>query len=453
MSFILPLVLACQGPDPLLQAETEWIQDITMQSSEAIPSVLTVTFTTPESAAARVVYGAAQPGERTTALSIGTQHTHHLLGLAPLSDVQLQIEVEVDGVAHQSGALSAQTGQILPETPLPEVTINNYAPAEHATFLISIFSDPSYIIMMNLDGTVYWSLQVGPESERSGLGCQPVVEEGLIYFNSFEFDGWNGGRIESVALDGSPVAELDTEGAHHFFERLDDGALIWMAIEPREVDGMGDVVGDKIMRQDADGTQTTLFSAWDHLTVYKTETWERPLYAEGADWTHGNGLTYDAARESLLVSMGGTDTVIELSTEGEVLRLLGGQNAVDGDYQFNPPSAAFSYPHGPHFSADGELMMMSTVSDRSKLVGYEIDDQQQSLRETWSYGEELGQVVQVLGEVEELPDGNRLVSWGSLGTLQVITPDGEVLWEAQTAFGSLIGQAHLLESPYRLWSP
>jgi len=449
----LSLLLACQSPDPLLQAETEWIQDITVQTSEAIPSVLTVGFTTPESVTAWVEYGADQAGERATTGSTGTQHTHHLLGLAPLTDAQLQIVVEVDGEVHQSGALSAQTGQILPETPLPEVTINNYAPAEHATFLISIFSDPSYVVMMDLDGTVHWSLQVGPESERSGLGCQPVVDEGLIFFNSFDFDGWNGGRIESVGLDGSPVAAVDTEGAHHFFERLPDGSLVWMAIEPREVSGMGDVVGDKIMRQAPDGTLTTLFSAWDHLTVYKTDTWDRPLYAEGADWTHGNGLTHDAARDTLLVSMGGTDVVVELSTEGEVLRLFGGQSAVDGDYQFNPPSSAFSYPHGPHFSADGELMMMSTVNDQSQLVGYEIDDEQQSLRATWSYGAGMGKVVQVLGEVEALPDGNRLVSWGSLGTLQVITPAGEVLWEAQTEFGSLIGQAHLLESPYRSWSP
>ena len=139
MSPVLLLMLGCQPSDPLAAAETAWIGDITVQTSDAVPTVLTVGFTTPESATAWVAYGTEQAGERTTAPSTGTQHTHHLLGLAPLTDAQLQIVTEVDGVEHRSGVLSEQTGQILPGTPLPTVTINDYAPFEHATFLLYVF--------------------------------------------------------------------------------------------------------------------------------------------------------------------------------------------------------------------------------------------------------------------------------------------------------------------------
>lgn len=449
---MLLIVLACQSPDPLEAAETEWIGDISVQTSTAIPAVLTVGFTTPPGATAWVEFGAERTDERLTPQSTGSEHTHHLLGLPPLTAAQLQIVVEVDGEEHRSGLLSEQTGQILPSTPLPEVTINSYAPSEHAAVLISLFSDPTHVLMMGLDGTVFWSMQTGESGERGGLGCQPAMSEGLVFFNSFEIDGWAEGLIESVALDGSPVAQVETPGAHHFFERLPDGTLAWMAIEPREVDGMGTVVGDQIMLQSPDGEPESLISLWDHLSLYETPTWKQPAY-DGADWTHGNGLTYSEARDAFLISTGGTDVILEVGSDGEVLRMIGGVEAVDGDYTFNPPNTAFSYPHGPHFSATGELLLMSTVNSRSRLVGYEIDDEQRRLTESWSFGEDRKSVVQVLGEVEELPDGNLLVSWGSLGTLQVVTREGEVLWEAQTGFGSLIGQAHLLESPYRAWSP
>lgn len=449
---MLLIFFACQSPDPLEQAETEWIEDITVQTSAAIPAVLTVGFTTPADATAWVEFGAENSTERLTPQSQGAAHTHHLLGLPPLTDAQLQIVTVVDGEEHRSGVLVEQTGQLLPSTPLPEVTINNYAPSPHAAVLISLFSDPTHVLMMGLDGTVFWSIQTGASGERGGLGCQPAMSDGLIFYNSFEIEGWAEGFIESIALDGSPVAQVETPGAHHFFERLPDGTLAWMAIEPREVDGMGTVVGDQVMIRSPDGTQRSLISLWDHLTVYETSTWEQPAYG-GADWTHGNGLTYSDDRDSFLISTGGTDLILEVTSDGELVRQIGGVEAVDGDYSFNPPNTAFSYPHGPHFSASGELLMMSTVNNRSRLVGYEIDDAQYRLTESWSYGEDRKSVVQVLGEVEELDDGNLLVSWGSLGTLQVVTPEGEILWEAQTGFGSLIGQAHLLESPYRVGSP
>ena len=93
---MLLILLACKSPDPLQEAETEWIGDITVQTSAMIPAVLTVGFSTPRDATAWVEFGVADSTERLTPASAGTDHTHHLLGLPPLTDAQLQIVVEID---------------------------------------------------------------------------------------------------------------------------------------------------------------------------------------------------------------------------------------------------------------------------------------------------------------------------------------------------------------------
>ena len=449
---MLFLLLACTGPDDrdlLHIAETEWIQDIDVQTAAAVPTVLTVTFTTPESVDAWVRYGEPGAEDRSTPPSTGQQHTHHLLGLAPLSEASLQIVVDTGSGERRSGQIAAQTGQLLPETPIPEVTLSGYAPDEHGTLLISLIGNPSALIMMGLDGTVHWSLITGEQDVRRGIGCQPAVEEGLLFYNTFNFADWGGGLISSVGLDGAAVETVETEGAHHFFERLPDGSLAWISTDTREWSGMS-VVGDQVVLRQPDGALTTLFSTWDHLTVSETSTWNNNAYEEGHDWSHGNGLSYNPAQDVLLFSTGSTDVIAEITPTGTLNRLFAGKNAIDGDYTISQPQETFSYPHGAHYSADGELMMMSTVSNRSRLVGYTIDESDRVLRESWSYGEDLNQTVQVLGEVSPLPDGNRLVSWGALGIVEVVTPDSEVLWRAETSFGHLIGQVHYLESPYGL---
>ncbi len=444
------LLLACTARDPLVSAETALITDISVDTAPSSPTVLEVSFTTAESVTAWVEFGDDLAAQSLT--STGTQHTLAVLGSPPLHEVTLQIVAELDGEQHRSGAFSATTGQLLTGTPIPEVTVSDYEGPPGATLLAMIFGNPGYLVMMDLDGTVHWSVAEDPSGAREGVGLVPMVEEGYILYNAFTIsENWAGGQIRRTTLAGEIVETIETEGAHHFFVRLPDGSLTWTALDVREHETYGAVVGDQLIRRSPDGTETTLFSTWDHLPVTQTETWAHEYYSEGSDWTHGNGLLFDEDRGSYLFSTAGADVLFEIDEDGGVLQLIGGQDAPLSDYTFEPPEATFHYPHGVSWSADDQLLMMSTEADLSRAIGFSVDEESGELEKTWSYGEALGVDVYALGGVRELPDGNLLVNWGSVGMVQIVSPEGDVLWEAKTPLENLFSEVWLLSSPYSRW--
>ena len=185
-----------------------------------------------------------------------------------------------------------------------------------------------------------------------------------------------------------------------------------------------------------------LFSTWEHLT-FQSNPSNLP------EWTHANGIEYSADRNSYLMSTAFADTLIEIDTEGNPLRIIGGYNSADSDYQFDNPDDTFSYPHGVRWTSKGDLLVFSTLDTVSKIIRYELDDETGTICKRWEFGADQGYEARLLGEVHELEDGNILVSWGSVGILQVIDPiTNTVLWEVQSALQEFPSQIHYLDTPY-----
>ena len=441
---MLIALLACSQPDPTspAEAETAWIEDISATTSAVIPTVIEVTFTSPEAGVGWVEFSAEAVGEQSTPRGeSGTAHRALVVGGA-LQDVQLQAVVEVDGERHVSGTFSAETGQLLPGTPVPEVTVSGYDGPEHAALLMSIYGSPGFMVMMDLSGEVLWSLEQG-DDDHNGIGLLPDGDR--LRFNLF-----GGGasditpQIVHIDLAGEEVDRFENPEAHHFFTIDNDETITWIQSEERAVDGVT-VRGDTLWSREPDGAELMLFSAWNSLTLpdITADTF--------MDWTHGNWVRWDSGRGSYLFSMANTNTVLELSPGGEPLRKFGGPGAVDAEYTFGSVEQAFAYPHGAPGAANGDLLVFSTADGISRAVRYDVDDELHKLTEVWSHGEELGLESLVLGEVQELPDGNILVSWGSIGMVQIVSPAGEVLWEMLTGLESFVTQLHLLSDPYTLW--
>jgi hypothetical protein len=118
------------------------------------------------------------------------------------------------------------------------------------------------------------------------------------------------------------------------------------------------------------------------------------------------------------------------------------------EYGFFDYNHAFTFPHGVHWTQNDELLVFSTFQNVSRAIRYSIDDEQKKLREVWSFGAEYGYNAHVLGSVEELEDGNILINWGSVGMLQIVSPQGIVLWEARTLLQTFINDVHILDGPY-----
>ena len=442
---MIVFLLACTPEattPPIEAAETEWIQDIAVSAGELVPTALSVTFSTPEAATSWVEFGLQSIDEfHTPTGSVDTAHSAAVIGVPPLSEVTMRVVVEIDGEQHTSGTFTHETGQLLPETPILEVVTNNYdGPA--TSLVMSIFGNPSTMVMMDLDGTITWSLPQGVDLISYGLAVEHVGD-GLMY-NEFELGRTGVGTIERIDFLGNPISTVETTEAHHFFTHGPDGELVWLVEEIRNIDGV-DVVGDAVMRRSVDGEESVLFSHFEDFTLPQLGN------AKSINWTHANWVDWDSARSTCLLSNARTNTIAELTAEGELVRIMGGPGAIDSEYVFGSVEQAFEYPHGPHWSDSGDLLVFSTVDGLSRAVQYELNEDQGQLKEVWSFGESYNYGSQVLGEVQELPDGNLLISWGSVGILQIVSPDREVLWEAQAPLLAFFNQTHVLSDPYTVW--
>jgi hypothetical protein len=258
-------------------------------------------------------------------------------------------------------------------------------------------------------------------------------------------DGSVEGDIDRIDQWGTLIERIDVPDAHHYFARPGGGQTLWLTGDTRQVSGIGQVRGDQVMITDADGESRVLLDLFDVLEVTASDLPE-DIY----DWSHANWLTYDARRDTFLVCAGFINTIVEFNITGEVLDVYGGLGAANGDYSFDPPGAAFDIPHGVHWADNGDLLMFA-ADDETRVVQalrYEVDAEARVMRRVWSHGAEEGREPQVLGELKQLSDGNLLVNWGSWGTIQIVSPEGELLYEALTDFLEFPGQIQLLESPY-----
>ena len=435
---LVAMLLACSTSVDKVNPDTNWINGVESSTSEEIPSVIEVSFSTPEPAVAWVEFGGDSLTRTTNVGEMSTEHNVAVVGASPLSEVMMRIVVQVDGEEHRSGIFTHTSGGLLPETPVFEIIVDNYDPPEEAVLLMSVYNKSSHMVMLNFDGEVVWSMKSGDADDGKGLGVQPV--DGEIQYNHFE-GVWDNGTIKRMSLSGKPIETIALLDSHHFFTVGPDGETVWIQHDVQTPKGDSPLVGDSLMVGTGDDAEM-LFSTWDHLT-FQIDPSNFP------EWTHANGVEYSADRDSYIMSTAFADTLIELDTEGNPLRIIGGYNSADSDYQFNSPDDTFSYPHGVRWTSKGNLLVFSTLDNVSKVIRYELDDETGTIWKRWEFGADQGYEARLLGEVHELEDGNILISWGSVGVLQVVDPtNNTVLWEAHSALKEFPTQVHYLDTPY-----
>lgn len=452
---MLLLMLAC-APDrvgsPVTtdpeEAETEWIQDLEIAPVEGIGTTLAVSFVTPVEGPAWAEYRVdGGDWEQTPPLPAGTQHRLAVLG-APYAEVTVKVVASLDGALRESGLVAVDAGGLLPEAPDIEVTIADYTPPQGELLLLSVFGQPAYVMMMAFDGTVRWAHPHNNITKaESGLAvAQARRDPGELWLNVFTLGAEynHDAEMRRMNLFGEVTNQITTPGAHHYFTELPDGDLLLLQYDVRTVNGV-ETVGDALLRQPTNGDEPVqIANLWDLLPDPQPDA-GADLY----DWTHANWVLYSPERDSVLVSTADTNVLFEFDTEGALLQHVNGFQAPISGYHYTNASETFDYPHGVHWDQDGEELLMLYKHNGISAAGrYALDEDSRQISRVWSYGAELRKSAQVLGEVQELADGNLLVSWGGLGILQVVSPHGEVMWEARTDFGRFFSHATPITDPY-----
>jgi len=387
-----------------------------------------------------------------TSVDASTSHREVLLGLPAFAEVDY--EVFTDGADHldtESGWIG--TDGVPAGIPDLEVVVHQAVAMSSEPYLWAMVAGiESFVIALDRTGQVLWYMELEetfPDHRVMNIEFDPAQGEVL-----FGVDPTASVLVESQAITvdmaGNQVQAQGLGPAHHDMVHLPDGGFAVLQEDLRpwldpELDTEVEVYGDAIVEVALDGSSEVIFSTWDwrapevHDRFYKTG-------ADEADWTHANGLHYDQDSDTYLMSLGYLNVVLEISAEtGDVVRELGGQGypVVAGE--------PFLFQHDPNWTDEGTLLMSSTIGDTDRVMAieYEIDDQDQSLSELWSFGKEETFESRAGGQAFRLANGNTLLNTGYRGMLVEVNPEGEPVWELYSQMGGVFVAVVFFEDFYR----
>jgi hypothetical protein len=153
--------------------------------------------------------------------------------------------------------------------------------------------------------------------------------------------------------------------------------------------------------------------------------WEKGFYPLCKDWTHGSGLSWRAADDTLLVTLLGPRQVVHIDrATGRTLATFG----TNWQIPTAPDSPAFEVPHNAMWAEDGRLLLFDSHDGipESGCYAYRVDPETQTLVVINRWYDTL-HAGTFLGGVQELPDGRISCTWGSDGFVRVYQNSSPVL--------------------------
>jgi len=286
-------------------------------------------------------------------------------------------------------------------------------------------NDRGQPVVVNRAGeTVWWS------SRQEGIVVTQLEPmEGGVRFLEQDLHREDPTASAIVTMDwlGQQEERIEISGAHHRFVSLDDGSMVALAVDVRdwtdpETGEDLQVVGDRLIAVSPEGDQEEIFLTWDVLEV--TTDGFGGFYGDELDWTHGNSIWVDPTGETLLLTLGHLDSVLEIDrSTGALIRQIDAQSHV-----ITEGTTEFGFPHDARWTDDGTLLLMTT-DVFSFGVEYDIDAEAGSISEIRRIGDDVEIYAAALGEVQPMEHGGHLISYGMGGAIRELNQAGEVVWE------------------------
>lgn len=455
---MLHLLLACTGPtDSPVPAEV----DDSAAPDEVVPNplamngvqvdaasvvtVLNVRWSTAQPSRARVTATFTDGSVSVDEVAEDVEHAVQLVGLPPLAAVTVRVEA-TDGTGAWD-EVETTTGQN--PSWVPDLTWSAESPdsAESGFTVLSLLMvGGSGLVVLDDRGRAVWAWPTEDEPLSVPVARARLSLDGkAIVYMSPAFQVGFPATIYRVALDGSGAEETPVTEAHIDFTEFTPGGYASFAWDLRVIDGRK-LMGQRLIERDPDGTERVLWNAWDYFSPDLSLAYGRYYSSdpEVEDWTHINGIYYDAAEDAYYLTMTYQSTVLKIDGEtGEQIWAL--TDGGTGDFA-NPASEEFlAYPHSAQ-PVDGGVLVFNRSnfelgSGCSHADEIQLNEESWEASLRWQYGPDECLLVPFLGSAQRLPAGNTLIAWTTAGQLDEVTPDGAIAWRVNTAFGAGVGFA------------
>ncbi|MFW9849424.1 MAG: aryl-sulfate sulfotransferase [Candidatus Thorarchaeota archaeon] len=181
-----------------------------------------------------------------------------------------------------------------------------------------------------------------------------------------------------------------------------------------------------------------------------------------ADWMHANSFVWDKVENTIWLNVRNQDTLLKIDKDtGEIVWKAGRHgNFTVLDINGTEVDTITNYPHSLEwiggnryilfdnglFNPDVPSSMSQDGTGISGFVEFEIDEENQILREVWSWHalNETYYFSESGGDADRLPDGNTLGIYGNMALVQArevpvilaeVSRAGEIVWEVQLIGG------------------
>ena len=220
------------------------------------------------------------------------------------------------------------------------------------------------------------------------------------------------------------AAAVDVRSLHHQPHQMPNGNFLalsghsrnirnWPASvhEPEKVTEDREIVGDMVVEFSPSGDVVWQWDSFDHLDPYRIgydaldAYWHVRGFPGAADWTHGNGVTYDPHDDSVLVSLRLQDCVLKIDRKsGDIAWILGDHANWLPSLQkklLTPVGDDFRWPwhmHNPRITSEGTIVLFDNGiygarpgqeripfhKSFSRGVEYRVDETAMTVEQVWS---------------------------------------------------------------------
>jgi hypothetical protein len=431
---MLPLLSACTREAPVaIVAEAG--------TSEIIPTVVTVRWTTDDPVAGYVSFGVAGEKSYETPLEeeATTDHEALLLGMPPDSDVDFQVFTDGDD-ALQSDVQTVRTGFLTNE--LPSVSAEGDGQDRFTVTTLINTSGAMGPAILDEKGRIVWFYSdAAGKAGYTGLWTYRARlsqdGKGLIYNTGFvSYQESEASTIVRVSFDGSEVETTPVPYISHDFTEMADGSSIAIVKLMKD-----DVQGDEIVEVGTDGAITPLWDSWDCFDPDDLGDPDQP------GWTWANALKVDLEEDAWYLGMRNFSSIARIDAG------TGSCDWVFGHYgaTFSPPKDAphFGFQHNFLIEGDEITIFDNAGSSEwneggrevgSRVLKYRIDPEKGVATSLWSFHPDPPVNSLELGDVHRVENGDLIVNYGAAGQIDRLGADDDaVLWRVNASMGGAFG--------------
>jgi Arylsulfotransferase (ASST) len=370
-----------------------------------------------------------QPSYRTLLLGMKPARTYHFRIVATNgNDVCASADDVID-----TGALPAG---LLP--PLTVTTVDKRV--LYGGFLVftqyrGAIASGTPAAIVDADGDYVWWY---PDALTDPAGARLTADGGSMWINSANIPR-TAAQVHKVTMDGATNADFSIAfaGAHHQLAPLPDGSVAFCAYDPAS--GCDDI---------------KLFPANGTTNSSATTVVNANAAHGGTGACQCSGIAYGADDDTLVFSDLDDDCVTKITRNGSTVWVLnGGANGTINSFSGDTWTGGV---HGLQVLSPADILMFannSATGSGSMALEMRLDTSALKATKAWPYVANPAIQVDVMGDVQRLPNGNTVVAYSSKGELQEVDANGVVLqdikWPAGASFGYIEKRRTLYGPPIR----